>query len=267
MRYVISSLYKTAIPDLQSRLEKSIDEGCRHAQTRTGKIELFFRADDIGVPSSIFSRFIALFQKYEIPLCLAVVPSWITPHRAQQLFNVTGSNSGQWCWHQHGRTHKNFESEGKKQEFGPARDYQTLKYQLQLGKKRLENILDQQFQPYFTPPWNRCSKEALHALAALEYKGISRFKGAKPKTLVTLPEFHVNVDLHTRKEDDTDESFAKLLLELQESLSTGRCGIMIHHQRMNEKGFLFLEYLLVSLKNRSDISPRLFTELHHQSSF
>ena len=32
--------------------------------------------------------------------------------------DITGNDDTLWCWHQHGRLHKNFEPSGKKQEFG-----------------------------------------------------------------------------------------------------------------------------------------------------
>jgi hypothetical protein len=110
-----------------------------------------------------------------------------------------------------------------------------------------ENLL-----PAFTPPWNRCDHETLRALQELGYKGLSRSLGAQPVSPVTVPDFPVTVDLHTRKEEDTESSWQSLFKELGDSLSNGFCGIMIHHQRMNDAAFDFLDLLLRSLKQWND---------------
>jgi hypothetical protein len=38
------------------------------------------------------------------------------------------------------------------------------------------------------------------------------------------------------------------LKELEENLAIGFCGVMIHHQRMNQPAFTFLDLLLRKLK-------------------
>jgi hypothetical protein len=260
MRYVPTRLYQHAFPDLSEQLQASIEHGCQSADN-SKTIDLFFRADDIGVPSGIFAELIALFQRHQLPLCLAVVPSWLSKQRYIGLRSITGLDDTLWCWHQHGRLHKNFEPEGKKQEFGPARDFSTLKQHLLLGKNRLETLLEESFQPFFTPPWNRCSRDTALALKELKFHGISRSRDARPDLTDILPDIQVNVDLHTRKEPDPAASLKNLLIELEMSLSSGRCGIMIHHQRMNSHAFVLLDLLMRHLVQRPEISPRLFLDM------
>jgi hypothetical protein len=260
MRYLPTHLYAQAFPELSELLQASIERGCSKADT-TKPIELFFRADDIGVPSGIFTELITLFQRHQLPLCLAVVPSWLSKTRYTELRSITGRDDTLWCWHQHGRLHKNFEKEGKKQEFGPARDFTTLKHHIQLGKERLESLLGNSFQPFFTPPWNRCSRDTALALNELKFLGISRSHGARPDVSDILSDIQVNVDLHTRKEPDPHVSLNKLLDELEMSLASSRCGIMIHHQRMNSHAFVLLDLLMGHLVHRPDITPRLFSDM------
>lgn len=252
----LSVLYTDPVYFSYSQIQRAIARGCRE----TNNPFVFFRADDIGVPSDNFTRLIELFQKYSLPLCLATVPAWLTETRTEVLLKITG-NSKQWCWHQHGRMHRNFEREGKKQEFGPARSAQILDEQIRLGNNRLKSLLGDKLQPFFTPPWNRCSEGALNALARQGFQAVSRSKGAKPQPPPSLPDIFVNVDLHTRKEINGELAFNALLVELETALASGCCGIMLHHQCMNDKAFTLLDTLLELIKEKNTIRPVTYSEI------
>lgn len=151
MVYQPALLYAEPITDLGANLAASIAAGCA-AHKGSKPIEIFFRADDIGVPSRLFHQLITLFRRHELPLCLAVVPSWLTRKRLAGLRDSAGADDSLWCWHQHGRRHRNFESGGKKQEFGPARDKATLKAELSRGRDRLRSLLGDSFSPFSPHP-------------------------------------------------------------------------------------------------------------------
>ncbi|MFW2366446.1 MAG: hypothetical protein ACN4GW_08510 [Desulforhopalus sp.] len=178
-----------------------------------------------------------------------------------ELRNLTGSNSSQWCWHQHGRLHRNFEQTGRKQEFGPARCSREIFRHLDKGRSRMQGLLGDDFTPVFTPPWNRCSSETLQALVELNFKAVSRNSTALPPPPPGLPDFQVNVDLHTRKEDVPELALTNILDELEQGLGSGICGVMIHHQRMTEPAFGFLDQLLSQLKAEKRIVPVHFGDL------
>lgn len=254
----ISSLYFMNHDDAAGRIARRIEAGCERA---TGQPQVFFRADDIAIPSRSFAAFIALFRKHSMPLCLATVPAWLTATRLAELRSVTGTATDQWCWHQHGYVHHNFELLGKKQEFGPARGRDELRKSLAQGRDRLLRLLGDDFRPVFTPPWNRCGEATLQALADLGFQAVSRSRGARPESPATLPDFQVQVDLHTRKEQSPELAFAALLNELEDSLASGRCGIMIHHQRMNARALQLLDILLAQIKNHRAIVPVHFGDL------
>ncbi len=208
---------------------------------------------------------ISLFVKYRVPLCLAVVPAWLTKSRLHSLQQTTGKSS-LFCWHQHGWIHKNHEISGKKQEFGESRSASNLHHDLLRGKMRLSRILGDDFYPVFTPPWNRCGQTTLHILKKLEFRAISRSSGAIPPVSNIFPDIQVNVDLHTRKEKDPQSSVDQLLLELQSSLLSGTSGIMLHHQRMNLQALSFLDQLLGTLTSFRGIQYLHFKDLLSQSS-
>lgn len=254
----VPSLYRANHKEPAARLAGHIARGCERANDRP---LVFFRADDIAIPSRSFAGLIALFRKHALPLCLATVPAWLNAQRLAELRLVTGTATGQWCWHQHGFSHRNFEPSGKKQEFGPAREPAELQKSLAQGRDRLLRLLGDDFSPVFTPPWNRCGEATLRALAKLDFQAVSRSRGARPDPPATLPDFQVNVDLHTRKEPTAERAFTALLHELEDGLASGQCGIMIHHQRMNTRALALLDVLLAAIKSQPTIVPVHFRDL------
>lgn len=253
-----SALYKNLPDNTEQLLKRSIERGLAKG---TGEAKIFFRADDIGVPGKQFSQLIKLFQDHKLPLCMAVVPTWLTTARFSTLQRLTGKETSQWCWHQHGWLHRNHETEGKKQEFGPGRPATEQLRDLKNGQERLTDIMGKTFSPFFTPPWNRCSIDTLQGLKDFGFQAVSRSLNAKPVTLSNLPDLQINIDLHTRKESDPERSSQNLLLELEQGISSGTGGIMIHHQRMNQANFVFLKLLLQAITNNLSLHPLRFQEM------
>lgn len=125
----------------------------------------------------------------------------------------------------------------------------------------MQELLSDDFTPVFTPPWNRCSGDTLQRLVELNFKAVSRNRTALPPSPPGLPDFRINVDLHTRKEDMPELALTNILDELEQGLGTGICGVMIHHQRMNQPAFAFLDLLLSLLKADKRIAPVHFGDL------
>lgn len=256
-----SSYYNNIPDDIEIRLRNAISRGL---SSGTGSALIFFRADDIGVPGKQFNSLIQLFRQYQLPLCLAVVPTWTTIERYKTLRQITGKDGRQWCWHQHGWLHRNHEKIGKKQEFGAGRPAEQQVQDLKKGWLRLQHIMGNTISPYFTPPWNRCSADTLESLVQLGFQAISRSKNAHPKAPSTLPDIQVNIDLHTRKETDPQLYLQNVLQELEQGIASGTGGIMIHHQRMNRQAFYFMALLLKIIQLEPALQPVLFTDFLSQ---
>jgi hypothetical protein len=190
-----------------------------------------------------------------------VVPTWITKNRFANLLEQAGKKNTQWCWHQHGWLHKNHETKGKKQEFGPERTASAQVSDLKKGQLRLQQILGNEFSPFFTPPWNRCSQETLNGLQQLGFTAISRSKNAKPPSPLHFPDIQINIDLHTRKEPEPKKRLHNLLTELTQEVSNGTAGIMIHHQRMDRAAFDFLALILFIIRQEPKLHSVLFQDL------
>ncbi len=256
----IASIWQKKPGNIIPRLEAAIEKGARLIPEGK-RISLFFRADDMGDLSPEFSNLVEIFIKHEIPLCLAVVPAWLTHEKWFEIKSVCKNGRNLWCWHQHGWAHKNHEISGKKQEFGPNRTADDIKKDIRNGKERLISIIKNEFYPVFTPPWNRLSENAIKILADLGFKAISRNKNASPLSDGILPDIQVNVDLHTRKEIDWEKGWNNLLNEIETGLSDGTCGIMIHHQMMNKAAFSFLDIFIEKLKKSKKINFVNFRDL------
>jgi hypothetical protein len=267
MPYLISKLWDHAQDDLKTDLDHCLTEtlvavGSQHP------IPVFFRADDIGVPGKQFRELIHAFVRYQVPLSMSVVPTWLTAARWKGIEELCQKNSNLWCFYQHGWRHMNHESTGKKHEFGPARPILSMEHDLIRGRKRLTFLMQDAFFPAFTPPWNRCSKEAMDVLKASGCRALSRSRGASPPAPIGMPDFQVNVDLHTRKERTAAIGWKKLYAELSAGIAGGFCGIMIHHQRMNDNALVFLKGLLermVEMDTFCFYHLKDLAEAHHEA--
>jgi len=260
MPHTVSPIWKSLSKNIFSRLEACLNIPY-HPNSQPGETLIFFRADDVAVPSENFSRLISLFYRYQIPLSLAVVPLWLTHRRWDQLKNLTGDISSLWCWHQHGWRHVNHSEKGKKHEFGQSRSSSQIKNDLKNGMNRLKNIMGENFYPVFTPPWNRCDNNTLKQLKSLRFKAVSRSHGNKMRNPEGIKEININVDLHTRREKDPEKGWDNLFGEFKQALANGLCGVMIHHQLMNDQAFFFIESLFQILAHKSGMKTVHLKEL------
>ncbi len=260
MQSNVSSIWRHLPSDLVARVEQCIRIAGEQLPGK-GSGYIFFRADDVAVPGRKFDGLMEIFKRNRVPLCLAVVPAWLTGRRWQSIKDSGAKEPSLWCWHQHGWRHVNHEIDGKKQEFGAARSRPDIKRDLLLGKRRLEDLMEAEFYPVFTPPWNRCSPSTLQLLQELGYVAVSRSCGSEPEAPGELSDFCVNVDLHTRRERDPASGWYNLFNELQQAISSDCCGIMIHHQRMNAAAFDFLDILIKTMVKHKEFQLLHFKDL------
>ncbi|MEW6673245.1 MAG: polysaccharide deacetylase [Thermodesulfobacteriota bacterium] len=253
----IASMWRSVPADIGPTIDRCLAGACEQSEVNA-PVPLFFRADDVAVPGRQFVRLMTLFASFRVPLSLAVVPAWLSEPRWRQLQSIGARTPELWCWHQHGWRHADHEKKGKKQEFGPGRPAAAIRKDLVRGRQRLESLLDKDFFPVFTPPWNRCGIDTLNLLGEFCYRAVSRSKGSLPHPPEGLPDFQVSVDLHTRRDLDPDSSWIHLLADLENAVKSGICGIMIHHQLMNDAAFGFMEMLLTSIVRQKCLFPTDF---------
>jgi hypothetical protein len=257
-----SLLWNSPLMELKPHLQDCVDLAVDRARNPL-PVRLFFRADDIGAPGKRFFRLLELFLDCRMPLCLAVVPSWLTRQRWDIFLKTDRKAQRLLCWHQHGWRHATHEIQGKKQEFGPARSIGEIHQDIVRGREKLEQLMKDRFMPVFTPPWNRCDGRTLALLKNNGFEAVSRHRQSMPRAPKGLPDFAVNVDLHTRRETTPEAGWQSLLKEFSTAISSGTCGVMIHHQRMNETAFVFLETLLEVVTQNPGILPVHFKDMLH----
>ncbi|HSO66927.1 MAG TPA: hypothetical protein VLP30_03645, partial [Desulfatirhabdiaceae bacterium] len=134
-----------------------------------------------------------------------------------------------------------------------SRPADELMADIENGLNRLDRILADRLTRVFTPPWNRCDDRTLIHLKNLGYLAVSRNWNAHPAAPHGLLDIPVHVDLHTRREPNPQDGWDALFQELEAGLASGRCGIMIHHDRMNDAALVFLDRLLCRLGTFKEI--------------
>jgi hypothetical protein len=212
----------------------------------TQPVEVFFRDDDAGWADERLFELVGRFAAHGLPVDLAVIPAELTEELAESLAK---SHAG---LHQHGYAHTNHQVEGRKCEFGPARDRDQQFADIAAGQARLRELLGDRLDPFFTPPWNRCTPDTGSVLVELGFALLSRESKAEPLGL--LPELPVHLDVARLSPSELDERFAKLV-------GKGPIGVMFHHGVMEAEDMTRASELLALLAEQQNVIPRRMAEL------
>jgi hypothetical protein len=210
-------------------------------------VEIFFRDDDAGWADERLLEVIGRFAAHGLPLDLAVIPAELTPGLAAQLLD---RHAG---LHQHGYAHTNHEREGRKCEFGPARTRNAQRADIAAGQERLRELLGDRLDPFFTPPWNRCTRDTGECLAELGFTLLSREHRAEPLDL--LPELPVHLDVVRLAPDELDTRFARHVRD------GGPVGVMFHHAVMEPADMERADALLALLAGHANVVPRRMADV------
>ena len=205
-------------------------------------VTLFFRDDDGGWEDVRLRALLELHERHGMPLDLALIPDALSPQLVRDL-ERRAARSDALGLHQHGRTHLNHESAGRKCEFGPSRKAVDQYTDIESGKRLLAECFGAHVDPIFTPPWNRCTQVTVVSLCALGFGVLSRDAGAEELDLLDLRELPVSIDWCSRAE--TRPSLADLGKRLGDvAARPGPVGIMLHHAVMDEASLPDVEALL-----------------------
>ena len=219
----------------------------REALDTSGPVEVFFRDDDAGWEDERLLELVARFAEHGLPVDLAVIPAELGDGLAERL---RGSHA---ALHQHGFAHTNHQVEGRKCEFGPARDKAAQREDIERGRTRLHDLLGDRVDPFFTPPWNRCTRDTAETLVELGFALLSREHKAEPFGL--LPELPVHLDVARLTPAELDERFARQVT------GGGPVGVMFHHGVMDSADMTRASALLELLANHPNVRPRTMGEL------
>ena len=221
------------------------------------RVTFFFRDDDAGWRDDLLLRLLAVFDRVGVPLDLAVIPSALGRPLAHEL-SARGASTG---LHQHGFAHVNHEREERKCEFGPARDEAAQRADIERGRRRLEELLETELDPIFTPPWNRCTHATGSALVAAGFRVLSRESRAAPLGLDGLDELSVDLDWFAHR-----KGTRLTRVELGEALAacarrSPTVGVMLHHAVSEDDDLRELARLLELLQSEPAVRLARMTEL------
>ncbi len=202
--------------------------------TAPEQVTFFFRDDDVGWRDDRLGHLLDLFARLRLPLDLAVIPAALEREGAIELRERLEQAEGRLGVHQHGYAHLNHEPEGRKCEFGPARDRGQQLGDIEAGRARLDQLLGRAVEPIFTPPWNRCSVTTGRCLVELGFEVLSREARAAPLGIPKLRELPVQVDWSKRRDGVRLPPGAIAELAAAAAERGGPVGTMLHHAVMEE---------------------------------
>lgn len=209
---------------------------------RTTPVTIFWRDDDAGWDTPALERLVERFHRQRVPVDLAVIPAELDRSLADRLLDWRAT--GLVGLHQHGFSHHNRQTTGRKCEFGSARPLGRIAADIARGRRRLDDLLGDAADPIFTPPWNRCVDDVADVLATLGFRAISRDRSAGTIGHPGLAELPVAVDWfgsHRGVRWARSELGRRLAAEL---IGDGPVGIMLHHAVSDADELRHLEDLL-----------------------
>ena len=204
-------------------------------------VRFFIRDDDAGWADERLHALLDCTAQAGVPIDLAAIPQAVQPSLAAALHQRIDAGQ-QIGLHQHGLAHTNHEPEGRKCEFGAARNAAQRRDDLASGRARLQALFGSRLDDIFTPPWNRCTADTPALLAGLGVTALSRDRGATPQH--DLAELPVDVDWckQVRLADgDIDAAGQQASMALAALVQPGAIiGLMLHHAVMADAELAWL---------------------------
>jgi predicted deacetylase len=216
-------------------------------------LKWFFRDDDAGWAEPELLRLLNAFSQSRTHLDIAAIPLELSREAANRIRPFL--DDGVVAVHQHGLMHVNHQHVGRRAEFGTDRTETEQRNDLLRGANVLAERFDGRVEPFFTPPWNRCSDDTPALLAECGFTALSRDRSAlrhDPDDLIEIP---VTVDWdrcwRTGGQDALERSLCDAVKACDED-GEPFIGIMLHHAQMTDLQLGALTGLLDQLdRNRS----------------
>ena len=188
-------------------------------------VTFFFRDDDAGWGDGRLLLLLDVFDDAGADIDVAAIPSALSAEVAELLLVRRRFVHV----HQHGLAHANHEAAGRKCEFGPSRPAHLQLTDVVAGQRLLRERLGGDVEPFFTPPWNRCTAVTAHAVREAGLVVLSRESRAEPFELVGLDELPVSVDwVRPVSRADLGEALAAA------ARGGEPVGVMLHHAVMDD---------------------------------
>lgn len=216
-------------------------------------VVLWWRDDDAGRDHPRLSALLNLSAARGIPVCLAVVPDWLTDACAERIHGT-----GLATVVQHGLAHTNRAVPPRKKiELLETADLAELGEMLRQRRELLAAAFGTRFVPILVPPWNRIAPELVPTLPSLGFKGLSVYgprRTAMPVPGLRLVNTHV--DLIGWRNDARPLAPTEVMARLAQVIEAGTdepIGILSHHLVMDATAFATLDHLLAGVLDHPHI--------------
>jgi hypothetical protein len=225
-------------------------------------VQVFLRDDDAGWEDARLLALLDVTLGAGVPVDLAAIPAAVGSALAQELARRIDAFPALLAVHQHGFAHVNHQPAGRKCEFGDARSAAAQVEDLAHGQALLAELFGARVQPWFTPPWNRCSSDTAGVLSRLGFSALSRDRGASPAQ-EALPELPVDVDWVRHWRDGGAAAVeAALVQALRARAADGApLGLMLHHAVMSDEELRWLGALFAACAGHPSLRWRGMREL------
>ncbi len=213
----------------------------------------FFRDDDAGWADQQLYALLDCFAEFRLPVDLAVIPIELSDELAAALLSRYRKTPTLLGLHQHGYSHTNHETTGRKCEFGSSRSSTQQAQDIALGASLLRAKLGAALDPIFTPPWNRCSSATVTAMLALGFQALSRDSKAAPLDVDDMAELPVSVDW-SKRQNGLPVDGEVLGANLASAVEPPLIGVMLHHAMMGPEDLSALRELLELLSRHRHVT-------------
>ncbi len=241
-------------------------------------VDIFVRDDDAGWDHDALLALLDVTTAARVPVDLAVIPAVLDDRIVASLSARIDAAVTLVGVHQHGYAHANHEVQGRRCEFGSSREAAVQHDDIARGRRILRDAFDKRLDPFFTPPWNRCTAVTGTVLTGLGYTVLSRDRRASPPTV--MPELAVDVDwsrawreegvdgaahaiataiearMHAARDGRRDDA----ALEAAGATPLGPVGLMLHHGAMDHEERMCLGRWLVAMREHPRMHWRLMRE-------
>ena len=243
---------------MQERLKQVLE--MRRAEGRD--VHIFFRVDDIDQNDATLRRLLGVFLRMNTPVSLAVIPARLSRKAIDLLRAKKRHYPALIELNQHGWQHINHERDGRECEFGASRTFEEQLRDIAEGYRVMTEAFGDHWTRVFIPPWNRCNRETLRALARLGFVAISKEWGKTPTGDHKFQEFSITLDLFIRRTEavmkDPSHFLAELVMQIREAETI---GIQLDSKYMDAAALTFLEQLIQTLRIHPHVRFHTFQSL------
>lgn len=217
-------------------MQKQIFEQIYKFISQHKELKIWIRCDDVGKKNDKFSRLNNLFIHYNTKAYYAVVPDFL----CEQTINEIDKNKNVRII-QHGVSHTNNRANNMLE----LVDNNIIVSQCIEKGKQLQQVFGDKYCQILCPPWNKLEAGASYKLKN-HYRGLSCYKNHSSEFDININATLDIIDWATCSYRGHEVVFEKI----QQQANSGLIGLCLHHSKMNDDAFSFVEFVVSNFGDR-----------------